>query len=137
MFSTVDKDLNGFGILQNIRSHKAGHLITIGVSHPVKQVSRSTSMHPKQLSLEKIQPIRIIVASILRHKMVMESLMTDSLKYNIKNPECVSIRDLFLITTLDITFWLLKKTATLQNFQIFRSQVSTMLSDNLEEIKCN
>lgn len=104
MFSTVDKDLNGFGVLQNIRSHKAGNLITIGVSHPVKQVSRSTSMHPKQLSLAKIQPIRIIVASILRHKMVMESLMTDSLKYNIKNPECVSIRDLSPLYTLDIVF---------------------------------
>ena len=30
-------------------------------------------------------------------------------------------------TTLDITFCLLKKTATLQNFLIFRSQISTIL----------
>ena len=29
--------------------------------------------------------------------------------------------------TLDITFWALKKTVTLQNFLIFRSQVSTIL----------
>ena len=35
-------------------------------------------------------------------------------------------RFMFLITTLDITFWLLKKSATLQNFQIFLSQVSTI-----------
>ena len=36
---------------------------------------------------------------------------------------------MFLITTLDITFWLPKKTVTLQKFQIFRSQVSTMQLD--------
>ena len=49
-------------------------------------------------------------------------------KENLSSPGGLK-RFLFLITTLDITFWLLKKTATLQNFQIFRSQVSTIQLD--------
>ena len=36
---------------------------------------------------------------------------------------------MFLITTLDITFQVLKKTVTLQNFILLRSQVSTMQLD--------
>ena len=42
-----------------------------------------------------------------------------------KRPAKADLFCLFLITTLDITLRVLKKTATLQKFQIFRSQVST------------
>ena len=65
---------------------------------------------------------------------VRQTVTKSRLSYQIKTfvkqkrPAEADLFCLFLITTLDITFWLRKKTATLQNYQIFRSQVSTIIS---------